>query len=278
MKRIIGIANGEKPVGHVVESAAGGMEPFGKRLENAFHVIALGKAVFSGDAVVNPAQLFIIFQIRKAAHFRAKTDAIRKNTREKKRIVADMRAEEKTGAVVGRLQGSHHFKKIIKRIGLAGKQALRPGGFGEGGKHFRDVIGDGAVVKVRALKDMAHEHIEVKTRGNPEAAAAFQESMKQGGIVENLVTGILIGQKFDETFRRSESLAKHFQNKFNILGRELHPAVGLNHFHGFLINARDCLRKSSALLRPYTAFLQNLYSIISSKQRGLTMIANWIKM
>lgn len=278
MKRVIGIANGEKPVGHVVECAAGGMEAFGKRLENAFHVIALGKAVFAGNPVVNTAQLFIIFQIRKTAHFRAETDAIRKNTREKKRIVADMGAEEKTSAVVGCLQGGHHFKKIIKRIGLTGQQALRPGGFGEGGKDFRDVIGNGAVIQVRALKDMAHKHVEVKTRGNPEAATAFEDGMKQGRIVQNLVTRILVRQEFDETFRRPEALAEHFQNKFNILSRELYPAVGLNHFHCFLISARDCLRESSALLRPYTALLQNLYSIFSSKQRGLTKIANWIKM
>jgi hypothetical protein len=124
---------------------------------------------------------------------------------------------------------------------------------------------------------MAHEHVEIKAGGNAEAAAAFQEHVKEGGIVENLVAGILVGEEFDEAFRRPETLTEHLQNEFNILSRELHPAVGLNYFHHFLTITRDRLRQSGALLRPFLASLQKVYSINSSKQRSLTTISNWIK-
>ena len=221
--------------------------------------------MFPGNPVMRAAQFLVIFQIRKTARLRPETDVPGKNAGEEQRVIADVRAQQETGAVIGLLQRRHHFKEIIERIGLAGQHAFGARGFGKRGQDFRDVIRDGAVAEVGAFEDMPHEHVEIEPAGNAETTAAFEQRVEEVFVVEDQIAGIFIGEQLDETGGISPFGAENFEDEFDVLRGELHPAVGLNHLHHLLcpnIRFTGPLTQTRTLARLVPAALPA--SIISS--------------
>ena len=214
------------------------MKTFGKGVEDVIQIVALGETVFAGDAVMRATELLVIAQVREAAGLGARANAFGKNASEKERVIADVQAELETGAIVGGLERGDHFEKVIERVVLARKNALSAFRFGKSGKDFGDVIGNAAVGEVGAFEDMANQDVKIKARGNLKAAVMLKERVKQGFIVQNQVTGFLICEQFNETLRRAQFAAQDLEDKFNVLRRKLHAAVGLNQFHRLFSDIR----------------------------------------
>ena len=82
---------------------------------------------------------------------------------------------------------------------------------------------------------MAHEHVKVEVRGDTQAAALFQQGAEQGFIVQDQVAGVFVRQQFNQSLRGACARAQRRNHEFNVLGRELNPAVGLNHIHTHVI-------------------------------------------
>ncbi len=89
---------------------------------------------------------------------------------------------------------------------------------------------------------MPDEHIKIKAAGHLKTAPMFQQGAKEGFIVQNQIARFLVRQQFDQAVRRAGFAAQHRQNEVNIRGRELDPAVGLNHFHRFFFKKRATLK------------------------------------
>lgn len=200
-------------------------------MQDGIEIVALREAMLAGDAVLCAAELFVITQIRKTAGFGARADALGKDTGKKERVITDVQAQLKAGAVVSGLERGDHFEKIVEWIDLTREDAIRPLRFRKGGQHFGHVIGYTAIGEVRAFEDVADKDVKVKTGGDLQATAVFQQGTKEDFIVQNQVTRVFVGEQFDETLDRAQFLTEHFDDEFDVLGRELHPAVGLNQFH-----------------------------------------------
>ena len=113
-------------------------------------------------------------------------------------MIADMGADVKGGAVVGGLQGGQHIKEIIQRTGLAGGDqpaALLAGEFGEQSRR-RNRRRSGLPGPM--AQDMAHQDVEIEMAGDTQAAALFEEGVKQGVVVENQIARFGIGQERDQ--------------------------------------------------------------------------------
>ena len=152
----------------------------------------------ASDVEVNPAQFLIILQIRTGAALRPVADVIGENAGEEEGMIADMGADVKGGAVIGGLQSGQHFKEIIQRAGLAGGDQPAALLAGELGEQFGDVIGDGAVLQARGAQDMAHQDVKIKVAGDAQAAALFEEGVKQGVVIEDQIARFGIGQRRDQ--------------------------------------------------------------------------------
>lgn len=267
MQRIIRIPDGKQAFGDVVQRAAGGLKAFSKGLENSLQMITAGKLMFARHAVLSPAQFLVVAQAGEAAGFGAVPDAFGKNAGKKKRMVADVGANQKAGSFIGCLKRGEHLEEIIQRMALAGDGALGAAGFRKRGKNFRNVVGKGAVLKVRAFKNVAHQDVEIEAGGNGQAAAMFKQRVKERGVVKNLVTGVCISEKFDETIHSSEPTAQHGQNEVHIRCRELNPAIGLDHLHRHFTSFAFDGATPIPAQRPRPTATYFTDSIISSKKR-----------
>src|SRR4051794_17082130 len=78
---------------------------------------------------------------------------------------------------------------------------------------------------------MSNQNVKVKPARNPKTPSAFQQGMKEGFVVEDQVSGLLVCEQFYQTLSGSNFLAKHRKNEVDVFGRELNPTVGLNHLH-----------------------------------------------
>ena len=206
----------------------------GKGLEHAFQMIAPRQAMFASEPVMGAAEFLVIPDARKTPRLGAELDSPRKHAGEKQGLVADVRAQLKAGPVIRGLQRRDHFKKIVERSGPAGNNALRAGRFGKGDQHFRHVVGQRAVIQVRAFECVADEHVKIEAAGYPQAAAAFEQGAKKGFIVQNQIPRILVGQELDEAVGGAELAAEDFEDELDILRRKLHPTIRLNDLHRFL--------------------------------------------
>lgn len=258
---------GEETFGDVVERTAGRLKTLGEGLENSLEMIAAGKLMFAGDAVLSTAQFLVVAQAGKAPGFGAVADALGKNAGEKKGMIADVSANEKTGSFIGGLKGGKQLEEIIERLALTGNGAPGAAGFGKGSEDFRDIIGQGAVLKIRAFENVAHQDVEIKTGGNGQTAAMFEQSMEKRGVVENQVTSVFISEEFDETIHGSEPTAQHGQNEDHIRCRELNPAIGLDHLHRHFTSSAFDAAPPMPALRPRPTATCFTDSIISSKKR-----------
>jgi hypothetical protein len=267
MQRIIRIPDGEEAFGDVVEGAAGRLKTFGEGLENSLQMIAAGKLMFARHAVLGAAQFLVVAQAGEAAGLGAVADALGKNAGEKKGMVADVSADQEAGSFIGRLKCGEHLEEIIERKALAGDGAFGTAGFGKRGEDFRDVVGEVAVLEVRALKNVANQNVKIEAGGNREAAAMFEQGVEKRGVVKNLVTGTFIGEKFDETIHGSEPTAQHGQNEVHIRCRELNPAIGLDHLHRHFTSSAFDAAPPMPALRPRPTATRFTDSIISSKKR-----------
>lgn len=264
MQRIARITNRKQAFGDVVERAPRGLEAFSEGVEDFVEMIPTGQLMLSRHAVMRPAEFLVVTQVGETAGLGAMKDALRKNARDEKGVVADVSPKHETGAFIGGLQRGEHLEKVVERIGLAGKNAFRAACFGKSREDFGDVIGYGAILQVGALKNVADEDVEIKAGGNSKAAAIFQQRMEERGVVEDEVARFLVGEQLDKTIGRSDATAKHIQDEVHIRRRKLNPAVRLDHFHrhSTLLTFDD----SPARFGSQSGSAKPINSIISSKK------------
>jgi len=156
-------------------------------------------------------------------------------------LIANVDADLKTRAIIGRLKGGEHVEKIVQRIGLTGNDALRPLRPGEFRQQLGHVIGHGAVLNIGPEKNLPDEDVEIEVGGDAQATAALKQCVQQGRIIEDLIARFLVGEQTDQPVRIPDFRAEHRQDKVDVFGGELHPAVGLNHFHGLCCVAPLCI-------------------------------------
>src|SRR5437870_8359723 len=117
-------------------------------------------------AKIGLAETIVVTQVGKSPRLRAKPDPLRENARQKQRMISDMDTDEKARALVCCAQGGEHFKKIIERILLAGKNATCAFSARKLRQNFRHVISNGAVLNVRFPENISHKHVKIKMRGD----------------------------------------------------------------------------------------------------------------
>jgi hypothetical protein len=239
MQRVNRITDGKEPLGDVVQGTAGSLESLGKRLEDIFQMIPAGKAMLTGHAILRPAQFLVVAKAGKTARLGAMMDALRKNARKKKRVVSDVGPEHEARSFIGGLERGDHFEEIIERKILSGKRAARAIAVGKRGENFGDVIRERTIVQVGAFEDVAHQNVEIKSGGNGQATARFEEGVKEIGVVQNLVAGIFIGEKLDEAVHVTETPTEDTDDELHIRRRELNAAIRLNHLHRHVHFAHD---------------------------------------
>jgi len=66
-------------------------------------------------------------------------------------------------------------------------------------------------------------------RRDAQTAAAFKQGAKQRLVIQDQIARFFIRQQLDQTFRVAQLAAQHRQDEVDVLGGELHAAVGLNH-------------------------------------------------
>src|SRR5438477_4045984 len=69
--------------------------------------------------------------------------------------------------------------------------------------------------------------------GNTQAPPMLQNRPEQGFIVQDQVATLLISQQLNQPLGGTDLWPQHAENKIDVLGRELDPAVGLNDFHNY---------------------------------------------
>ncbi len=77
---------------------------------------------------------------------------------------------------------------------------------------------------------MAHQHVKIEMTGDPQAAALFQQRVKQGVVIQYQIARFQIAQQRGQR-RRAALVSQHGQDESNVFRGELHPAVGLDHIH-----------------------------------------------
>src|SRR2546428_512015 len=115
-------------------------------------------------------------------------------------MIANVDPNKKAGAVIGSFERGEQFKKIVQRIFLAGDDATRAFRARKFCQHLCHVIGYCAVLNVRAAKDVPNQNVKIKAAGNAQATATFEQRVEKGFVVENQITGFLVGEELDETF------------------------------------------------------------------------------
>src|SRR6266542_4200926 len=168
---IICFAERDQAFGEVVQRKPRRLEAIRQDGEDRSHIVLLRQAMVARHPVIRLSQRLKVFEIRKAAGFRPKTDAFGKNTRHEKGMIANVSADQEARAVVGLLERSQHFKKIIERRRLPRQDApsvLNPGEFGE---NLRHIIGYRAIFNSSAPEDLADQDVKVEMGGDLKTTA-----------------------------------------------------------------------------------------------------------
>jgi len=103
-------------------------------------------------------------------------------------------------------------------------------------KHFRNVISNRTVLNIRTPKNMPDENVEIEAAGHPETPLAFKQGVEESFVVENQIARFFVGEQLYQTLSVANSLPKHRKNEVDVFGRELDPAIGLNHLHSRLFD------------------------------------------
>src|SRR5439155_20291709 len=102
------IAQGEQPLREIVQSQTCCAETFGERAENRRQIVFVRQAVVAGEPEIGAAQLFVIFEVGGSSIFSPVTNSRRENAGHEKRMVSDVRADEKACVVIHLLEGGDH--------------------------------------------------------------------------------------------------------------------------------------------------------------------------
>ena len=120
-----------------------------------------------------------------------------KTPERKKRMIANVHPQRKLVRSSAVWSAETISKKVIQRIDLTGKDTFGCGCDSEKvGQNFGDIISHRRSLMSDRLENISHQHVEVKTRGNPQTTSAFQQGMEQGFIVQYQVTRLLIREQF----------------------------------------------------------------------------------
>ena len=157
-----------------------------------------------------------------------------------------MRAERKGGAFIGVGHGGHHLEEIVERIGFARQAGAGPLGAGEGREQFRDVVRDVPVLDPGSPERPAHEDVEVKVRGNAEAARAFQDGAVQRLLIEQLVAAGGISQEVAQGRGVGGAAAEGREDEIDVGRGQVKTAEGTDDCHKQF--GKHCLRQLASVM------------------------------
>ena len=228
---MIGFAEGEQAIRNVVEGKPRRFETVSQSIEDSLHGQTASETMIAGHAVICATKSFVVLQIRKSTSFGSRADSLRKNSREEQRMVSDVDADLESCAIVGRSQRGEHLKEIIEWIILPGNNASGTFGTGKFSQNLSDIIGYRAVLDVSAAKDIAHQNVEVKPRGDAKTTATFEQRAKKRFVVKNEIARFFVSEEFYEAIGGFDFVAQNGENEVDIFGSELNSAVRLDDVH-----------------------------------------------
>jgi hypothetical protein len=156
---------------------------------------------------------------------------LRKNSRQKQRMIPNVRANNKTRPLIRILERGQQFKEIFQAVRLPGNIHARTFLQRIFRKHFRDVIRHFTIFNARAPKNIPHHHVKIKMAGDTQTSAIFEQGMKKRLIVENQIARIGIRQQPNQTIRTARSTLQRLGDEIDVVRCELYPAVRQNDSH-----------------------------------------------
>ena len=205
------------------------MEAFGQRVEDSIQVIFARQPMIAGHAEIGSPQPFVVSQVRTAFGLGAEPNPIRKHARQEQGIVPDVGPDVEAGSVVSRLQGGQHLEEVIDRLALdhtTGSLEMR-----ELSQHRSHVVRQGTPAQARTPQAVADQDVKIEVSGNREAVGVRQHSLKQGVVIEDEVTSLLIAEQARDCLSGTSFGSQHPEDKIDVLSSELNPTVRPDDHH-----------------------------------------------
>src|SRR5207237_2435445 len=87
-----------------------------------------------------------------------------------------------------------------------------------------------------AVKHMADQDVKVKVRGDAQTAAAFQESAKQGFVIQDQVACFRVGEEANQRLGITDLRTEDRNDEIDVLSGKLHPTVWPYYVHAIPLN------------------------------------------
>ena len=151
----------------------------------------------SDQLIIGPADLLVKINVRSAAQ----TAALRifvENAANEKRIIADVRAKQKSLLWCGAGERNQHVGNVCVTVIVDLVRGLQSVRARKSLQERSDIITEFSIDNFRLLQDAPGEHVEIKLRRNVEVTSVAQDRVNQAGMVENGIARFRIGEKIDK--------------------------------------------------------------------------------
>src|SRR4029079_11017736 len=163
---------------------------------------------------------------------------------DEERIVADVRAQQKTFLSAGSSQRDQHVGYVLPARFFLGVRRTEAIGAREGLEEGSDVIRKFAIGDFSSLEDMSGEHVKVERRGNRKMSCLRKDGVHEARMIEDRVAGFDIAQQVDQRNMIVRRTGEGANDELKIRCRETRTTIRLDH-RGLIISFIRARRQES---------------------------------
>jgi len=152
-----------------------------------------------------------------------------KNAADEKRVITDVRAQQKRllGSRAG--QRDEHVRDILLSVAVDLVRHLQSVRARKSFEQRRHVIAQFTITDPALLQNVPGQHIKIKLRRNPQMSAIAQNGFDQSRMIENGIARFEIAQKIDKGDLIGLGARERTHDEVEISGRKPRPTIRSDH-------------------------------------------------